>query len=62
MQAAAVGGDGCSRVCVEFAGGMKLKLSARLVTIGSFTHTDGAGPNSFHFTGRVNGRRLKPGL
>jgi hypothetical protein len=33
----------------------------RLVRIGSFTHTDTAGANSFHFSGRVNGRKLAPG-
>jgi hypothetical protein len=37
------------------------KHCTRMVMIGSFTHTDGAGANSFHFTGRVNGRSLKPG-
>ena len=28
---------------------------------GSFTHTDKAGRNTFHFTGRVRGQKLKPG-
>ena len=28
---------------------------------GSFKHTDGAGANSLRFTGRVGGRRLRPG-
>ena len=37
------------------------KPCARSVRIASFTHTDGAGANSFHFTGRVNGHRLTPG-
>jgi hypothetical protein len=37
------------------------KHCTRLVIIGSFTHTDGAGANSLHFTGRVSGRGLKPG-
>jgi hypothetical protein len=26
-----------------------------------FTHPDVAGPNSFHFSGRINGRALAPG-
>jgi hypothetical protein len=29
--------------------------------LGGFSHTDTAGPNSFHFTGHVNERKLKPG-
>jgi hypothetical protein len=33
----------------------------RYVKIGSFTHSDLAGLNSFHFTGRVRGRKLTPG-
>jgi hypothetical protein len=32
-----------------------------LVKIAIFTHSDSAGANSFHVTGRVNGRNLKPG-
>jgi hypothetical protein len=28
---------------------------------GSFTHSDVAGANRFHFTGRVSGRALTPG-
>ena len=28
---------------------------------GSFSHTDKAGRNTFHFTGRVRGQKLKPG-
>ena len=47
--------------CVKPHGKPHGKRCTRLVTIGSFTHTDRAGANSFHFTGRVNGRRLKPG-
>jgi hypothetical protein len=31
------------------------------VAVGSFTHSDVAGPNGFHFTGRVAGRALRPG-
>jgi hypothetical protein len=33
----------------------------RYLTVGSFTHSDRAGPNSFRFTGRVGGHKLKPG-
>ena len=29
--------------------------------IATFTHSDTAGANSFHVTGHVNGRPLKPG-
>jgi hypothetical protein len=29
--------------------------------VGSFNHRDKAGRNTFHFTGRVRGRKLKPG-
>lgn len=33
----------------------------RYVKLGSFSHSNKAGRNSFHFTGRVNGGELKPG-
>jgi hypothetical protein len=49
------------RACVKPQRKPRGRHCTRLVTIGSFTHTDGAGANSFHFTGRVSGRRLKPG-
>lgn len=39
----------------------KAKRCTRYVKIGSFRHSDSAGPNRFRFTGRVGGRRLKPG-
>jgi hypothetical protein len=29
--------------------------------IGSFRHIDKAGSNSFHFTGRIRGKKLQPG-
>jgi DNA-binding beta-propeller fold protein YncE len=29
---------------------------------GSFSHSDNAGHNTFHFTGRVSGQKLKPGV
>jgi hypothetical protein len=34
----------------------------RLVQVGRFTHLDKAGRNSFHFTGRIGGKSLAPGL
>jgi hypothetical protein len=37
------------------------KRCTKLVTVGSFQHLDSAGANSFRFTGRVGGRKLKPG-
>jgi hypothetical protein len=39
----------------------RAKRCTRYRSVGSFTHTDLAGPNTFHFTGRVRGRKLKPG-
>jgi len=30
------------------------------VTVATFTHTDSAGANRLHFSGRVHGRRLAP--
>jgi 6-phosphogluconolactonase (cycloisomerase 2 family) len=40
----------------------KRKRCTRVVTLkGSFSRTGIAGKNSFHFTGRLNGRKLKPG-
>jgi hypothetical protein len=33
----------------------------RLVQVGTFTHADAAGPDSFHFSGRAGGRPLAPG-
>jgi hypothetical protein len=40
----------------------KRKRCTRVVTLkGSFSRTGVAGKNSFHFTGRLNGRKLKPG-
>ena len=37
------------------------KACTRFVAVGSFRHHDSSGANSFHFTGRVNGHKLKPG-
>ncbi len=40
----------------------KRKRCTRVVTLkGSFSRTGVAGTNSFHFTGRLRGRKLKPG-
>jgi hypothetical protein len=40
----------------------KRKRCTRVVTLkGSFSRTGVAGKNSFHFSGRLNGRKLKPG-
>ena len=40
----------------------KGKRCTRVVTLkGSFSRTGVAGQNSFHFTGRLNGRKLKAG-
>jgi virginiamycin B lyase len=37
------------------------KRCTREVSVGSFTHEDAAGEVTVHFTGRVGGRKLKPG-
>jgi hypothetical protein len=37
------------------------KRCVRWVVSGRFTHADKVGLNSFHFSGRVYGRKLKPG-
>jgi uncharacterized delta-60 repeat protein len=37
------------------------KSCARWVAVGRFTHADEVGLNSFHFTGRVYGHKLRPG-
>jgi uncharacterized delta-60 repeat protein len=37
------------------------KRCTRWVAVGRFPHADKVGLNSFHFTGRVYGRKLKPG-
>jgi hypothetical protein len=39
----------------------KRKRCTRYVAIGSFTHPDIAGANRFRWTGRIGGRKLKPG-
>ena len=37
------------------------KACMRFMAVGSFTHADVAGANRFRFTGRVGGRKLRPG-
>jgi hypothetical protein len=52
------------KACVAVPKKGKIKHSKRCtrnVKVGSFSHKDTAGANSFHFTGRVGGSRLNPG-
>jgi hypothetical protein len=37
------------------------KRCTRWVVAGRFTHADQVGLNSFHFSGRIHGRKLRPG-
>jgi len=41
--------------------GMRVRHCTRYVSVGSFSHTDVAGRNHLRFTGRLKGRKLKPG-
>src|SRR5437588_11217221 len=41
--------------------GARVRHCTRYVSVGSFSHNDLTGANHFHFTGRVQRRRLKPG-
>jgi uncharacterized delta-60 repeat protein len=41
--------------------GLHGRRCARYMKIGQFTHTDKAGLNRFHFTGRLKGKKLSPG-
>jgi hypothetical protein len=41
--------------------GKHLRACTRYLSVGSFAHSDGVGRNSFHFTGRLRGRKLKAG-
>jgi DNA-binding beta-propeller fold protein YncE len=50
-----------SRCVKRRPGRRRGKRCTRLVNKGSFSHTDVAGTNSFHFTGRVSAKKLKPG-
>jgi DNA-binding beta-propeller fold protein YncE len=43
------------------AGKKNAKRCTLYMPAGSFNHTDKAGRNTFHFTGRVRGQKLKPG-
>jgi hypothetical protein len=54
---------GKKRVCVKpTRKNRKRRLCTRVVTLkGSFTRNGVAGKNSFHFTGRLSGRKLRPG-
>jgi hypothetical protein len=51
-------GKRCVKPTKKNAGKRKCK---RTVTVGRFSRASSQGANSFHFTGRVHGRRLKPG-
>jgi hypothetical protein len=42
-------------------GGKRVHHCTRYVSFGGFSHLDSVGANRFHFTGRVGGRKLKPG-
>ncbi len=50
------GGGACVRPGTHAQG----RRCTRYVSIGSFTHGDVAGRNSFRFTGRLGGRKLRP--
>jgi hypothetical protein len=45
----------------KHATGKPVKHCTRTVTLGTFTRADSDGANSFQFTGRVNGHKLKQG-
>jgi hypothetical protein len=47
--------------CQKPKRGLHGRRCARYVKIGQFTHTDVAELNRFHFTGRLNGKKLAPG-
>jgi len=52
------------RGCVKPPRRKRVKRSqrcTRYVAVGSFKHVDRGGANTFHFTGRIRGRKLKPG-
>ncbi len=59
---AAIPGVRSGKRCVKFSGRHKTgqKRCTLLVVKGHFTHSDMAGANTFHFTGRVGGKRLSP--
>jgi hypothetical protein len=47
--------------CLAGAPRKRQKRCTRDISVGSFTHADTAGDVRVHFTGRVRGRKLKPG-
>jgi hypothetical protein len=47
--------------CAAGRPGKHQRRCTRSISLGSFTHTDAAGDVSVGFTGRVGGRKLKPG-
>ncbi len=47
--------------CMKPARGRIGKRCTRWPVVGRFTHADKVGLNSFHFSGRLHGRKLKPG-
>jgi hypothetical protein len=49
------------RRCVVPKKGRRGARCTRYLSVGTFTHVDRAGANSFHFTGRVRRRKLSPG-
>jgi Putative Ig domain len=49
------------RGCVRPRRAKRAKRCTRYIAIGSFTHSDAAGRDTLHFTGRLGRRRLKPG-
>jgi hypothetical protein len=55
-----VAGRVSGKSCVKHAK-RKAKRCTLYQPVGSFTHADVAGANKFRFTGRLNGRKLKPG-
>jgi hypothetical protein len=49
------------RRCVKPARHAHGKSCLRLVKVGMFTHSDRAGQNKLHFTGRIGAHALPPG-
>lgn len=47
--------------CVKKSHGRRGRSCTRYVVVGGFSHRDVAGLNRFRFTGRIHGRKLKPG-
>lgn len=55
------GGIRQGKRCVAAKRGRRGGRCKRHVALGHFTHRDRAGANSFHFTGRLHGKKLPPG-